>query len=266
MTFALPAALALALLVAQPEAPPPPAAAAVALGAAQPGRQLQAAQALGEWLVEAQKSGASLPRLADPGLAGRLVAAAFDKAAITATADSGVQLANLCTTAQQLLTLYLRDGVPTQATSAQDQLNRLNGNTVRFQDEEALAMDFTLDCTARMITLATKSYAQSPAVERTDAARTQTLRQLQTLLISQLRGGVNTVVSPAYEARFRQTILTALNRNAALYAGALTLAQRGSLTEGLDRAARTAGPDYEAGLTRLRATIGAAPCDGLCQY
>jgi hypothetical protein len=269
------AALIAAATAAQAQAPaalaPPAELPAVAFEAPPLQRQAQAAQALKTWLVEAQKQGVALPRASDPGLAGRLIAAAFDRAAVVAAPEEPGPIAVLCNSGPELLALYLRDGVAAGAGSPARPLTRaeadkLNGNTVRFQPEEALAMGFTLDCTGRMVGLVTKSYAALSGDIRADAAHTANLRQLQALLMTQLAGGVNTVSSPVYEAPFRSSVLEALNRNAVQYAGALTLAQRGGLTDGLDQAVQGAPAEYQPGLRSLRATIGGAPCDGLCQY
>jgi hypothetical protein len=232
-------------------------------------RQAAASTALREWLEAASKDGSAFPRAADAGMPGRLVKTAFDKAAITAAPDDGQQIETMCNGASQAMALYLRQGIPPTAGMAaqpltKEQLDRANANTVTYQDEETLAMDFTLDCVGRLSALGARGWTTLPPSAQADVNRLRGLRQLQGVLVTLYRGGIGTLTSPAFGTPLRTTVAASLVRNAPTYAQFLTTDQRKMITDFIDAQLKTADKTYAADLGKVSAAMQATACTGPC--
>lgn len=263
--FACAIVMAPATALAQPPAGLP----AVSFDAAPVVRQAQAVDALKAWLVASQRDGKPFPRATDPAPASKVIATAFDRGAISET-DNVQVLGRMCQDAVAVLTVYLRQGVPPEAGSASMPMttalqDKLNANVLAYQPEEALAMDFTLDCSARMGFLYGRSFAQVAPSLKTDPKRQAEVRQLQAVLFNYFRGGVSTVTTADLDQKFKATVMTSLTRNGAAVAGALTKPQRAALMDYIETQSRTpAAAGFAGDLTKLRGVFAEADCANLC--
>lgn len=216
------------------------------------------------WLDDADREAKPAPRLADPAMAPTL-RAAFNQDALKAVDPVNIpQLIGVCGVGANILLKYATLGIPKEALATElnaVQQAKAGENTRRYQDEVALAMPYTIECSAMQI---------SAIRDQFGAREPEGINDQQRAGLEMMRRGVADTItgvlhlqSDPIRAANKKVILDKAVKRAGVLAAVLDVPARQALADQIDKLLES-GVD-PAALRALRAAILTAPCGGLCK-
>lgn len=223
-------------------------------------------------ITTADAANATPPSLADPDAAD-MIRTAFDVgAAEAAPTDNLGQLMEICSAAHRSLQAYALFGLRRAGVDAQtprDQLQaamvRVVGqNAVRFQDETAMALRFSVACTGKEIP-ATEQFMSALSASDWTPERRAGLQQMRRGMASVVTGVVLMQADPI-RADNRAVVLDEGLKYVDAYAAALAPDDRQRVIAEVDRVSADAAvtDEVKAKLGRVKLAMSRTDCTALC--
>lgn len=140
---------------------------------------------------------------------------------------------------------------------------RMNRNTLLFQDQLKALQPFLVRCMAKVIPPMTEFTQALPAADMTET-RSQGLARTRSGLLQVYAGTLLLANDTAYRTDFRLALLAALAENTTDFVSVVPIPKRRQLLDATQAAAAKASAPYKANLTRIAESLDNGVCVGLC--
>lgn len=227
-----------------------------------------ASAALADAVSAADAAGRPLPRVSDPAQEAMIRDALDHRVlALISWTDFG-PAANNCMPALNALQIYAMTGTSAADRSGQGEASAdaqkiVTANAFRYHDEQVLTATFAVSCAAQLTTGMSSFWNSLPESERTPARR-QGIAQMRRGVLSIYDGLVGMLTEAPYTPANKALIVEAIIRNTPLLGATLTPDLRTRVADSITQKLPSLSATARADLTRVRDSLLAMPCEGLC--
>lgn len=247
------------------------AAAVLMAGAVQaqttPAQVIQANQTIVAAIEQAKSGGGQPPTLANAETAAT-VRTAYDVNALDGAEASGIEaLMPVCAGPAQSMMSYMLFGLSPsdlQGNPTEAVVLRMNQNSVRYQDEAALAMRFALRCNGVLLSKFNDLAAGWSDADKTPARRTGA-RQSRTGAVQIYTGVLMLAVEPTTRAANREVVLDEAVARANVFAGLMAPEQRRDIIARIDAMLPSVtNSTVRTRFGQIRTSMTRTDCGALC--
>ncbi|MBI3677948.1 MAG: hypothetical protein HY243_15170 [Proteobacteria bacterium] len=219
-------------------------------------------------IAESVSSSKAPPTLNDPLFAQEIRTAFDERILLGLNKNDMTDLIAVCSSPVETLKLYVfyQAGYQGAAISTQAQAEQVSRNSIRFQDEIALATRFSIACGGMMAPAVVSFWENLPVSERTEIRR-EGIAQTRHGMAQTYSGGVIMQSEPTKAAN-RKLVLDAMLQHLEAYASSMGLPERQSVVATIDEtlAINVFTKDARDKLRRIRLAMTRRDCVGLCAY